>query len=394
MTAFSLWKLAVALLIIRQGMAQPVPRNDKKELSVIAYYSGNGTDIDPYAVQKLTHLIYSFVPLKGNRLYVSPAAGTIIKRLVSLKRKHPSLKVLVAFAGWGGCKNCSVLFASPNNCSAFARSVKEILQTWQLDGIDLDWEYPAVQGPVGHPFAAADKQHFTTLIKTLRTTLGNNYEISFAAGAFTDYLQQSVEWQKVAPLVDRINLMTYDLVNRNSLFTGHHAGLYSTVQQKESTDNAVRYLDSLHIPLSKLVIGAACYARVYEQVKNTNNGLYQSGRFQRFVVYKSYNQVFTPRNGYTLHWDAAAHAPYSYHAGKKLFATFDDIRSVKLKTQYALNKGLNGIMFWELRQDKTHNGLLDAIYGVKRAGSWESGVGRLTHRSHEKAFSIQAVSFW
>jgi chitinase len=364
--AFTL--LIVCFLAVEQGLAQPVAKNTKPPFSVIAYYSGNAITIDQYAVEKLTHIIYSFVPLKGNRLYISEPAGRIIKKLISLKRKYPSLQVMVAFAGWGGCKNCSSLFAAAANRNEFALSVKEALQLHKLDGIDLDWEYPAVQGPIGHPFAAVDKQHFTALVKTLRNTLGAGYEISFAAGAFTDYLQQSIEWQKVVPMVDRVNLMTYDLVNRNSIFTGHHAGLYSTAFQKESVDNAIRYLDSLNIPLTKLVIGAACYARVYEQVGHANQGLYQPCRFQGFKVYKSFGQVFSAANGYNTHWDSVAKAPYSYNAGKKLFATFDDIQSVQLKTQYAIDKGLQGIMFWELRQDKTREGLLDAIYETKMMG--------------------------
>src|SRR5581483_3655996 len=76
-------------------------------LAVIAYYSGNGTDIDRYDVHKLTHIIYCFASLKGNRLYVSTAAGNIISKLVLLKRKNPLLKVSLAFGGWGGCSACS-----------------------------------------------------------------------------------------------------------------------------------------------------------------------------------------------------------------------------------------------------------------------------------------------
>jgi chitinase len=34
---------------------------------------------------------------------------------------------------------------------------------------------------------------------------------------------------------------------------------------------------------------------------------------------------------------------------------------MSLKTKYAMDKGLNGIMFWQLGDDKTEHGLLDAI---------------------------------
>ena len=46
---------------------------------VIAYYSGNAREIDKYETEKLTHIIYSFALLRGNRLHVSSAAGSILK---------------------------------------------------------------------------------------------------------------------------------------------------------------------------------------------------------------------------------------------------------------------------------------------------------------------------
>jgi chitinase len=35
--------------------------------------------------------------------------------------------------------------------------------------------------------------------------------------------------------------------------------------------------------------------------------------------------------------------------------------SVERKTRYAINQHLNGIMFWQLMDDKRTNGLLDVI---------------------------------
>jgi chitinase len=358
--------LIAGLLMAKQSAAPVVP--PQPETLVIAYYSGNATEIDKYEIEKLTHIIYSFVLLRGNRLHVSAAAGTILKKLVSLKKRNRSLKVQIAFGGWGGCKTCPLVFSSDKGRNEFAGSVKEVLTKYELDGIDIDWEYPAVQGPVGHPFSPADKEIFTKMIQALRSTLGNEKEISFAAGGFSEFLEKSIEWKKVASLADRIHLMSYDLVNRNSVVTGHHTPIYSTAIQKESADNAIRFFDSLGIPRKKIVIGAACYARVYAKVPPANNGLYQPCSFERFFSFKNYPQLFSAGSGFNNYWDDEAKAPWSYHAGKKLFATYDNKRSVQLKTQYAIDKKLAGIMFWELRQDLVRNGLLHTIYEVKTRG--------------------------
>jgi chitinase len=135
--------LLFCLLCLHATPVQPVTIK-QRSLAVIAYYSGNATDLHKYAVHQLTHIIYSFTLLRGNKLYIPPAVGTILKKLVSLKKQYPVLKISVAFAGWGGCKTCSNVFAIDSNRKAFARSVADAINQHQLDGIDIDWEYPAI----------------------------------------------------------------------------------------------------------------------------------------------------------------------------------------------------------------------------------------------------------
>ena len=167
-------------------------------------------------------------------------------------------------------------------------------------------------------------------------------------------------------LVDRVNLMTYDLVNGYSTTTGHHTALYSTSQQKESTDNAVNALLMKGLPANKIVIGAAFYGRVWEAVANENNGLYQTGKFKNSVGYKDFGPNFTQQQGFTYYWDSVAKAPFFYNRAKQLFVTYDNKQSITEKTKYVKDKGLNGIMFWELTHDTYKDGLLQTIDNVKK----------------------------
>lgn len=353
--------LTVLLLLTMPCVArQAATSAAKRPLAVLAYYSGNETEIDAYNLSQLTHIIYSFCHLEGNQLLVGKGESTI-RKLVSLKQKDPSLKILLSLGGWGGCKTCSDVFATAAGRDEFARSVKEWTDKLGTDGIDLDWEYPAIEGHPGHPYKVEDRANFTALVISLRKALGKQQEISFAAGGFSKFLEESIEWKKVMAVADRVNIMSYDLINGYSTVTGHHPGLYSTTVQKESTDNAVQYLLNLGIPANKLVIGAAFYARVFENADSVNHGLNQPGKFKSFIPYKHFSKAITPELGYTFYWDDVAKAPYAYNAEKKLFATFDDSLSLDLKTRYALDKGLNGIMFWELTLDKPGQGLLQAI---------------------------------
>ncbi|MGO4770287.1 glycoside hydrolase family 18 protein [Flavobacterium sp. W22_SRS_FK3] len=339
-----------------------------KKIDIIAYYTGDSKIIDEYEVNKLNQIIFSFCHLKDGKLSVdSPKDSITIKHLVSLKAKNPQLKIILSLGGWGGCEPCSSVFSTTEGRLKFAKSVKEISDSYKVDGFDLDWEYPAIEGLPGHLYQSVDKSNFTELIKILRSVLGKKYELSFAAGGFQKYLDESIDWKTVAPLVNRINIMSYDLVNGYSKVTGHHTPLFSTNANEESTDRAVTYLLKQGVAAEKLVIGGAFYSRTWKNVENINNGLYQAGEHIEGVSFKDFEKTYTEANGWKYFWDEKAKAPYWYNTQTKTFATSDDLKSIKEKTKYAKSKKLGGIMFWELTLDTTRDGMVNAIYEVKMA---------------------------
>lgn len=115
------------------------------------------------------------------------------------------------------------------------------------------------------------------------------------------------------------------------------------------------------MPAAKLIIGAAFYARIWENVPAANNGLYQPGKFKTSVSFKDFPAQLSSANGYSFYWDDSTRAPYAYNPSQKLFATFDDKQSIALKTQYVTDKKLGGIMYWELGLDLYKDGLVDTI---------------------------------
>jgi chitinase len=367
-SSFARCLLAALLLLTTFACKIPIPSETKSsDFAVIAYYHGKGRDLQQYKWEQLTHVIFSFCHLRGNRLAVDDANDSLtIRKLVALKKQHPRLKVLLSLGGWGGCEPCSQVFSTAEGRSEFATSVQELTKEYETDGIDLDWEYPAIEGYPQHPYKPEDKHNFTLLVQELRRVLGKRAEISFAAGGFADFFDKSVEWAQVMPLLNRVHLMSYDLVSGFSKVTGHHTPLFSTAEQQGSVDYGVRYLKTLGVPPEKIVIGAAFYARTWEQVENVNNGLYQPGKFKSFVPYNKLAQTITKETGFVLYRDPAAQAPYAYNPALKEFATFDDIESVSMKTKFARAKGLGGIMFWQLGGDLPENGLLQAIYDAKQ----------------------------
>ncbi len=335
----------------------------KAQYRIIAYTTSSDSIVARYPVNKLTHIIFSFLRIQGDTLcFATENQHKALQGIVALKKQNPSLKIMVSIGGWGGCYGCSDLFSSDAHRKMFARTTVALFRENNIDGLDLDWEYPAIEGYPGHPYKISDRENFTELLKALRTEMGDRYLLSFAAGGFISYLEQSIDWKTVMPLIDMVNLMTYDLVGGYSSVTGHHSPLYSGNATAQSADRAISWLIEKGVPPNKLIMGSAFYARVWQQVEGSQHGLYQSGKFFRGVAYKQFNQYFSDSSGYNYYWDKKARSPWQYSSSKKLFATFDDERSVTEKLKYIKRRNLGGIMFWELADDKENNGLIELMY--------------------------------
>ena len=326
---------------------------------VIAYYAGDEKSIDEFDLKGVDQIIYSFLHLKGNKLAIDDKKDSLtLLNVINKKKKYPKLKVLVSLGGWGGCETCSDIFSSKKARTEFAISTADIIESFNADGIDLDWEYPGISGYPGHSYKLEDRENFTDLIIQLRKYMKKDHILSFAAGASYRFFENSIEWDKVMPLVNNVNLMTYDFYGSGSTKTGHHTALSSNEFQNRSAESSIKALINLGVNPKKIFIGGAFYIKTFKNVENINNGLNQNADWNRSYNQLSFEDV---RSNFNFYWDSLAKSPYAYDSINKIFATFDDHKSIKLKSQYALDKKLGGIMFWQLMDDKKKNGLLSTM---------------------------------
>ena len=72
-------------------------------------------------------------------------------------------------------------------------------------------------------------------------------------------------------------------------------------------------------------------------------------------------------DGFVRHWDERAKAPFLWNATTRTFITYDDPQSIREKADYVRSKGLGGMMFWELSQDRNDE-LLDVIVTALKNG--------------------------
>lgn len=339
---------------------------------VIAYVFPQHQLIQPgdIAARKLTRINYAFANLQGGKIVNGFAEDDRnIPALVALRKENPSLKVLVSVGGWLWSGNFSDMALTKQSRELFIDSVVTFIDNYQLDGLDIDWEYPGMVG-AGNHFRPEDKQNYTQLLKELRKrfdheekTLHHPLLLSVAAGASKEFLDHT-EMGEVQKYLDSVNLMAYDYYEPDSdTMTGHHAPLYTNPSdpKKISADQSVREYEKAGVPPAKIVLGVPFYGHVWEQVQDINHGLYQPGKPvpNAFASYGNITATML-NHGYERYWDAAASAPYLYSAEQKIFVSFEDPESLRLKSSYVLGHQLGGIMFWDYSGDPS-GALLDTI---------------------------------
>ena len=323
--------------------------------------------------EKLTHINFAFAHIDhdGKVAFENPNLAPALKSLLALKKQNPQLKIIVSVGGWEaeGFSDAALTDTSRN---IFTRSAIELLREHDVDGIDLDWEYPG-QGVGGIKYRTEDKQNFTLLLKALRTQLDaaseeqnrtgrDRYTLTIAS-ADREYFDHT-EMEKLHVYLDWINIMSYDFFNSLTSTTGHHAGLYASefaAPTDRNADSSVRQHLASGIPPDKLVLGVAFYGRGFVGVNPLHNGLNQPyKRYEGDHKYGDLEDRFIGRQGFVRYWDERARAPYLWNGASKTFITYDDPQSIRAKADYVRDNRLGGMMFWELSQDRNDE-LLDVI---------------------------------
>ncbi len=278
---------------------------------------GYATSWSPATIQysKLTHINYSFaLPQYGGRLKAIENPN-YLRTIVSNAHAN-GVKVYIAIGGWSdnGAPLDPIFESIAANAGARANLINDalyLINTYNLDGVDMDWEYPG-SGSVSN--------NFTTLMKELSNALKPRGKgLSFAGPA--DSYNASGIASAVFQYVDFVNIMAYDGTGSN----------HSTYQ---FAVNALNLYKSKGCPASKCVVGVPAYAR---------------------PSWRSYADLIAS--------GASANSDFFNGDG------YNGIPTIKQKTQMAIaNAG--GIMMWALAQDATgSNSLLSAINDVVKAGN-------------------------
>lgn len=300
------------------------------------YVLGDPKSVDAFL---LDFVIYAFVEIKPDGTLFVPTPR-YLRQLLSLRKDNPDLQVIAAIGGWGQ-EGFSDAASTPASRYNFARQVNSLIKQYDLDGIDIDWEYPGTSG-AGIKSRPEDKENFTLLLTALRDVIGSEKWLSVAGTGTREYINKSAEINKIAPLINHFNLMSYDFTAGETGEKGkkHQANLYESQLSLPgySVDIMVNNLIEAGMPSEKILMGVPFYGRLGA------------------TTTKSFDQLrkdFINKNGYTFKFDKEAQA--SYLVKDNEFAmSYDDMLSIYIKTQYVIDNCLGGIFSWMAPYDKAN----------------------------------------
>ena len=124
-----------------------------------------------------------------------------------------SVEVYISIGGWTLSNTFSSLAKSSTARKQFAQNCVMLIETYDIDGIDIDWEYPGYAEHMGTP---ADTQNYSLLLQEIRNALGELgrrkgrvYGLTAALPCSPD-LMNNIEIGEVSYILTELNLMTYD----------------------------------------------------------------------------------------------------------------------------------------------------------------------------------------
>ena len=346
------------------------------EFVVIGYVPGMRGEIDETVIDadKLTHINYAFVNVKDSMAWLENIATDTLnfRKLNNLKKINPELKILISLGGWSWSENFSDAVLTKNSRRKFARTNAAIVEKYDLDGVDIDWEYPGMRGQ-DNVFRPEDKENFTLMFKDIREELdavssrtGKSYQLTTAIPCFTRFIEMT-EMNKAQEYLDYINLMAYDFYVAGDT-AGHLSNLYPSenYDTEQSGDRAYREYTKAGVPARKLVLGIPFYGRSWYMKTADNHGINRPvDSLARAGGYTDIKDSIASLPGFVRYWDEKAKAPYLFNNETKQLVSYDDEESVKLKCAYVREHNMAGVMFWQYASDPKEY-LLNAIHETRQ----------------------------
>ncbi|MCM1513803.1 MAG: glycosyl hydrolase family 18 protein [Anaeroplasma bactoclasticum] len=281
------------------------------------------------------------------------------------------------------CANFMNLTADATKRAVFVKNLMDLVERYNLDGLDIDWE--TVSSTV-----KVVASSMNALCKDLRAEMnkrqderGTPYFLSAAVPASSwGTASDRFDFKTLDQYLDYINIMSYDM-NRTDK-TSHLSPMYSSSYDGGygfGCAYGVERLVSLGFSRHKLIIGTAGYGKAFKVTGTSSNTTYPylgvagtltqisgvPGSFASGTVFGNGIQYLLQTGKYTkyteLNKNGQIVGSYLYSATDRIFVTYDSEEVVKAKYAYANSMDGVGIMCWCYSEDTADN-VINAIYAA------------------------------
>ncbi|KAI9500041.1 glycosyl hydrolases family 18-domain-containing protein [Coemansia spiralis] len=302
-------------------------------------------------------------------------------------------KVSVSIGGWTGSNRLSTIMHDPHKRAQMIRSINAFIDKYELDGIDIDWEFVGRQGSKCNKLnREEDSGNFLRFLRTLRASLHArfpNAEKLISLAVHTEPFGNAdgalKDTSMFAEFVDFASITAFDVNGPWSNTTGPNAPLTHEKNRgaqyslKQSVD---QWLESKW-PADKLVAGVAFHGRslTTKKVLTAKEGTSQYALFDKdvpqgdpedaywFDVCENVNSMSgvwqykhlrdqgvlktanTTGEEWIRVWDNTTVTPWLYNPEMRRFISYDDPESVAQKVEFATKMKLKGMMAWSLHAD-------------------------------------------
>ncbi len=276
-------------------------------------YVTDAVIVELVPLDRLTHVIYAFAIPNTDGTLKPMANGWKIDNLVRQAHEH-NVKVLIAVGGWGHDETFEVLAADPAARDQLVQELVALVEKHNLDGIDMDWEYP---DPV--TLSPDSAQNYVKLMQALGAEMRARDKLLTAAVVALGEYGAGIE-PAVFDEVDFLNVMVYDRGGE-----GHHSSF-------EFAQESLAFWRARGLPPEKTVLGVPFYGR---------------------PNYATYKQLVAADPAHAFTDEATWNGRTEFYNG---------IPTIQQKTRLALEQA-SGMMIWTLEQDtQDDTSLLQAIY--------------------------------
>ena len=255
----------------------------------------------------------------------------------------------------------STIASSPTRINNFADNIVDMINTYGFDGVDIDWETPRSDEAIW----------FTNMMRVVYTKVKENNPNHLVTAAIAGGMWQPPRYDLTNShqYIDYINMMTYGMVNNNGYYQNalsRSTSFANPLNQAGKTltscsiEESIEIYHGYGIPNSKIIVGVAFYGikqtRSYDSINQTWSVWENAGS----VSYSYISNIYMGNSSYTYHYDINAGVPYIMKTDGTVFISFDNPRSIGQKSDYIIEQGLAGMMYWENGLDLT-GALLSAM---------------------------------